>query len=307
MSVNIFGSSIRDRLFGSNRTYVDKKFAILSTNLATKIDKSGDTVSGDLNIELNENNVRTFGVSDIGVGKSVSLLLGNTDNQIRHNFGYPIKIAATCGTKFTCPAGDVCRLGGQTSAKAKFLTSIGMNDNFISNLHDPSAGQDAATKKYVDTRYVLNNVGFVPDLLSNNTDKRGFIVTASSEKNSNENTFSAYKAFSSSGEWCTDGVRNNFWIQLQCPTRIRIHKVALRGKHSGTERIYDWKLQGNNINDSVWHDLHIATNTYIGNTINFFNISTSVEYRNYRIFVVNAEGDNPGLSYCQLYTIDTLV
>src|SRR5208282_3682958 len=154
MSVNIFGSSIRDRLFGSNRTYVDKKISILSTNLATKIDISGDTVSGDLNIELNENNVRTFGVSDIGVGKSVSLLLGNTDNQIRHNFGYPIKNAATCGTKFTCPAGDVYRLEGQTSAKAKFLTSIGMNDNFITNLHDPSA----ATKKYVDTRYVLNNV-----------------------------------------------------------------------------------------------------------------------------------------------------
>jgi len=80
---------------------------------------------------------------------------------------------------------------------------------------------------------------------------------------------------SRSGEWCMDGVNSSFWIQLHCPERIRIHKFSLRGKHSGTERIYNWKLQGNNDTD-VWDDLHTETNALIGNTINFYNVSTSI-------------------------------
>jgi len=52
--------------------------------------------------------------------------------------------------------------------------------------------------------------------------------------------------------------------------------------------------------------LHTETNALIGNTISFYNVSTSTEYSNFRIFVVDAEGDNPGLSSWQLYTADPI-
>ena len=49
MSVNIFGSSgDANKSSGVDKKYVDQKFITLSTNLATKIGKSGDTVSGNI-------------------------------------------------------------------------------------------------------------------------------------------------------------------------------------------------------------------------------------------------------------------
>ena len=116
MSVNIFGSSGTSFNGGSN-TYVDQKFTTLSTNLASKVDKSGDIISGDLKLLANDDPLRTFGVSDLSSGKSMSLLRGNQDNRIRHNHGHPLKIAALRGTKFTCPLGDICKIGSENYAR----------------------------------------------------------------------------------------------------------------------------------------------------------------------------------------------
>ena len=151
MSVNIFGSNgSSSAASGTNNKYVDEKFKMLSTNLATKVNKMGGIISGNLNIRLDDAQVRTFGFSDISSGKSVSLLLGNIDNQIRHNFDHAIKIAATHGTKFTCEAGDICRLGTQTSSRAQFYNDINMNGHSITKLCDADSAEDAATKNYVD-------------------------------------------------------------------------------------------------------------------------------------------------------------
>jgi hypothetical protein len=55
MSVNIFGSSGGGRLPSDvDKQYVDQKFATLSTNLATKASKFGDTLQGDLNMNGNK-------------------------------------------------------------------------------------------------------------------------------------------------------------------------------------------------------------------------------------------------------------
>ena len=55
MSVNIFGLSGGSRLSSDvDKKYVDQKFATLSTNLATKASKSGDTLQGDLNMGGNK-------------------------------------------------------------------------------------------------------------------------------------------------------------------------------------------------------------------------------------------------------------
>jgi len=313
MSVNIFGSTGGGGgSSGADTKYVDKKFATLSTNLATKVNKAGDSVSGDLNIVLEKDNLRTFGVTDIKNEKTVSLLLGNIDNQIRHNFGHPIEIISSYGTKFVCTEGTICQLGSQTDSKAQFLTDIIMNDNCITNLHDPKTGQDAATKNYVDTKYIKNNVGFVPDLISNDKNKSGFIVSASSENQDKKahNVFNSRKS-----EWYNVS-DTEFWIQLQCPEPIRIHKFALRGNRAN--KLYNWKVQARN-EYNVWDDLYLyigyivglGENTYnnkfIDDTVSVFNVNSSMGYIYYKILVTYAEGETPGLSYWQLYTLDPIL
>jgi len=165
MSVNIFGSSGQFSNDIANKRYVDQKFATLSTNLTSKVNKAGDTISGDFKMLINDDQIRTFGVTDIGTGKSMSLLLGDDDNQIRHNFGHPLKIAAVYGTKFTCPAGETCRMGAQSDARAQFSKDIIMNDNSITGLHNPIDEKDAATKQYVDTRVAKSGDTMTGNLL----------------------------------------------------------------------------------------------------------------------------------------------
>ena len=81
MSVNKFGAGLKS-VSGKNTSYIDNKLKAL---LHSKVNKAGDNVSGDLKILLDEDALRSFGVTDIKAGKSVSLLMGDVDNQSRHN------------------------------------------------------------------------------------------------------------------------------------------------------------------------------------------------------------------------------
>jgi len=102
-----------------------------STDCATKAYSdlkvliNGDTITGDLNIILNNDDLRTFGVRGVdSAGKAMALLLGNIDNQIRHNFGHPVKVAALHGTMFSCSLGDICRMGAINDSRAHFFKDI---------------------------------------------------------------------------------------------------------------------------------------------------------------------------------------
>ena len=303
MSVNIFGSSGSKFSTGCNKRYVDQKFSTLSSNLASKINKSGDTVSGDLNILLNEDILRTFGVGDLNTGKSMSLLLGNEGNQIRHNFGQPLKISATFGTKFTCPGGETCRMGTANDSRLRMLRDIIMNDNAITGLKDPDDQLDATNKRYVDLKHVKNSAGYVPHLISNDRNKTVFVVTASNEHGLNL----ACSVFSIVGEWLST-VNTNFWIQVRCPEKVRLHKFALRGIVTCTIRT--WKLQATN-DDMTWDDIYDnvedGNGLVIDESLSFHECESLIKYRSYRIFIINATGENPGLSYWQLYVVDKLV
>src|SRR5207245_2170660 len=102
---------------------------------------------------------------------------------------------------------------------------INMNDNFISHLLDPQDKQDATTKGYVDRKRTKNNVGYVPQLNSNNNNKYGFTVTTNSELIPN----SAFKVFNSFEQnWRTNRIHRDFWIKLKCPEEIKIHKFLSR-------------------------------------------------------------------------------
>jgi len=150
MSVNIFGSS-GTFSHDVNNHYVDQKFTTFSSNLTSKVDKSGDTIAGDLTLLVNDDQQWTFGVSDLSSGKYASLLLGDQNNQIRHIYGHPLKIAAVYGTKFTCPNGDICRMGADNDVRAHVYQALLMNNKYIARLRDPFSAQNASTKKCTDT------------------------------------------------------------------------------------------------------------------------------------------------------------
>ena len=134
MGVNVFGAAGSSKISTDN----DQKFKTLSTNLALKLNKSGDSMTGDLKLLLSDERLRTFGVSDITSGKSVSLLLGDELNQIRHDLGRAIEIDAQHGLKVTCQHGEVLQIGTQIDASAIFFNDVIMRDNSIKNLRDSS-------------------------------------------------------------------------------------------------------------------------------------------------------------------------
>lgn len=146
------------------------------------------------------------------------------------------------------------------------------------------------------------NVGYVPRLTSN-TNYRGFTPSASSEISSN---FIAANVFKGDYgiEWCTAGISSNFWIKIACPTAVRTWKFGFRGRDSNSERIYNWRIEGSTDNKN-WVVLYSAPNpTYLGNKYQEFSVDSIVKFRYYRLFCVNSEVTNPGLSSMQLFVYD---
>ena len=299
MGVNIFGAG------GNSKSShnIDQKFKTLSSNLASKVNKVGDSINGDLYILLNDDKLRTFGITGISTGKSASLLLGDKLNQINYNFGHPLKISATYGTKFICPAGETCRMGTASDPRLRMLQNIIMNEHAITGLKDPDGQLDATNKRYVDNRRIKNSVGYVPNLITNDRNKTGFAVSASNEHGLDL----ACGVFSIVGEWLST-VNTNFWIQVRCPERVRLHKFALRGVSTGTIRT--WKLQATNDYmtwDDIYDNVDDGNSVVINESLSFHECESLIKYQSYRIFIINSDGVNPGLSYWQLYVVDKLV
>src|SRR5271165_704076 len=120
---------------------------------ASKVSKSGDTMSGDLNILLSDNNIRTFGVSDISAGKTVSLLLGNNDNQIKHEFNSPLKIISANGTVIANGTENTCLFGADNTTL--FKGEVSLDSHKLTHLGNPVSDYDASNKIYVDNKVNL--------------------------------------------------------------------------------------------------------------------------------------------------------
>jgi hypothetical protein len=248
--------------------------------------------------------------------ESVSILLGNDSNAIYHRLNSAVEIRSESGLTVDSAAGNVCTLGSKSDQHSTFFGNLSMSQNSISNLKDPEHIQDAATKKYVDGRFlkhdvgygfVKNNAGLIPVNIGN-ASKSGFIATASSESGS------AYKAFAinNASEWMVgEGVTPNFWIQIELPEITRIHKFALRNKRSGGgSDIKNWVFQGS-MNGVLFIDLFTAENTPLGNEVQFYHLDVHVGnpsgHKFYRLFVRTSEGNKPGISYFQIFSLDPIV
>jgi hypothetical protein len=283
MSVNIFGSSGGGRLSSNvDKKYVDQKFATLSTNLATKVNKSGDAMSG--NLEMGGNKI-----------SNVAEPTHNLDVVSKQNVDEKfLTLSNNLATKVN-KSGDTLQ------------GDLNMAGYKICNVKDPVNGSDAVNKRCLDKLFIENSVGFIPNLTSNNRNKSGYNVTASSELKDHQ-AFCAFNSSKQLGWAVADGITANFWIEITCPEPILIYRCIIRGRLTNGARIDSWKLQGN-IGDGfhTWVDLFIAPNISVDSTLYTFYVTPSAKYAQYRIFVVNAESINPGLSHWQLYAVDQII
>jgi hypothetical protein len=200
-------------------------------------------------------------------------------------------------------------MGSQNDARAQFFKDIIMNNNFITDLHNPIDDKDAATKQYVDAKCVKNNVGYIPNLESNNS-ITGFIASSSNPAGPG---FQAYGAFnnrkveSSNGSWAT--ADTNGWLKIQCPNPVRIWKVALKARSVAGRNVTSWSISASN-DDRTFETLLTSTTVLLGAATipSIFEIDTLTAYKYYMFNILTSEGtSNIGIHAMQLYTLDTLV
>ena len=272
----------------------------ISAILAKKLDKTGGIITGDLDISFGSDDSRTFGATGISQNKIVNLNLGDSLNRITHIGGNAIDFKSENGVRFVCGGDSVCQLGCEQS-RVQFFRNIFMNNNRIMGLEDPQSGQDACTKKYVDTKYVKCQSGHINTLIDNNNNKQGFIVSASSEKANGL----AYRAFAWTGEWVSANSTGPIWIQIRCQFAIRIHKIGLKGRKVSSEKIKRWILQASN--DGVDFTDLLSQNTVLDNSaIQFYDVTCLEAFSYYRLNILEFEGSAPGLNYFQIYNLDPI-
>src|SRR6218665_2163430 len=124
---------------GASTTYVDSKVAL-------RVLKAGDTMTGDLRLNVGTDPLRLLGCTDLASGKGFSIALGNLQNQLQFavipvgQTHTPVTMETTHGFMGRGAGQDVCQLG------AAGHKNIVMNNNQIKSMQDPTAPQDAATQ-----------------------------------------------------------------------------------------------------------------------------------------------------------------
>ena len=156
MSVNIFGGGRNTASsashasvgnVGSDRNF-NQRLILLSNKLAQKVNKSGDTMNGDLKLTFNPDSSNlslSLGVDGMDRNHSMALLLGNEHNQIYHANGSSVSLIAQHGFKFKCSTGRT----------TSFDHDIELSDKHITGLIDPVSPSGAVTKQYSDSKLAL--------------------------------------------------------------------------------------------------------------------------------------------------------
>ena len=156
MSVNIFGGGritaasanhVNVGVVGSDRN-MNQRLIVLSNKLAQKVNKSGNTMNGDLKLTFNPDSSNlslSLGVDGMDRNHSMASLLGNEHNQIHHSNGGSVSLIAQHGFKFKCSAGRA----------TTFDHDIQPNDKLITGLIDLILPSGAVTKQYSDSKLAL--------------------------------------------------------------------------------------------------------------------------------------------------------
>jgi hypothetical protein len=322
MSVSIFGSN------GNQSSDVDEKFTQLSINLAyyktyvdeklaTKLDKSGGVLTG--NINLNNNRILNVNRPQEPTDAANMRYVDGLRNNVLH---YPLTHDVNFSNKRIHFVGDPINPQDAVNKRyvdAKFLTTtntdvgLDMNEKYITGLSQDLREDSQAMSwhqvrdfvfKTVNAKRVKNNVGFIPDVYGRGS-KKGFVVSTNSQLNSNSSPKSIFN--DGSYEWSSSGLQENVWLQIQLPIPVSIWKFTIAGKMNNLERWYDWNYEGSK--DTIaWTILKSATGGYLGSTMKtYFLTEPSEPFLYYRFYGIKGEPTNPGLSHLQIYTVDDLV
>ena len=213
MSINKFGGGgIKNKKNNDNR--IDKKFIILSNS---KIDKCGDIMTGNLQFKFADttNHLQLGILDDLQPYQSFTFMLGGPNNQFCVSHDRKVKFSTLKGFEISNHIGKSAQFGDQNDSLIRFYSKVLMKDQYIAELHDPKSLQDAATKNYVDTRYVKNNVGLVPHLV-NNVSKNGFVISVYTLNGETINSL-AFRVFNSSdAEWGMPTITDSdIYFQIQ--------------------------------------------------------------------------------------------
>ena len=121
---------------------------MLSNKLAQEVNKSGDTMEGDLKLKFKPDSScvsLSLGVDGMDRNRSMSLLLGNVHNQIHHANNAPVTLIAQHGFKFKCSADKT----------TSFDHDIELSDKHITGVLDPVLPSGVVTKQYSDGKLAL--------------------------------------------------------------------------------------------------------------------------------------------------------
>ena len=137
MSVNIFGGGRNTATsashasvgnVGSDRNF-NQRLILLSNKLAQKVNKSGDTMNGDLKLTFNPDSSNlslSLGVDGMDRNQSMTVLLGNEQNQIYHaplSNGSSVSLIAQYGFEFKCSEGRTTSFDHDIKLNDKRITA----------------------------------------------------------------------------------------------------------------------------------------------------------------------------------------
>jgi hypothetical protein len=250
-----------------------------------KVAKAGDTMTGNLTLNVGSDLLRTLGCSDLCGSKGFEILLGSLTNQIQCQLNTPITLQITDGFLCRRAGNDVIRFGkSSTDNRTDVYQDIVMNQHYIADLHDPNNDKDAANKIYVDA---LSYMTPYPTMVANTTTVDGLTYIASSSSV----IYAGYQPWKAFQNVVDDGwvaaTNANEWVQMQYPAPISMSGFYIIARNISGRNITSWKVQASN-NGTTFTDVVTTNNTaFNAGVLNKFTFQLQP---NWRFFIVSSVG-----------------
>jgi hypothetical protein len=268
----------------STKNYVDTKDAL-------KVSKTGDTMTGNLTLNVGSDLLRTLGCSDLSGSKGFAILLGSLTNQLQCQLNTPVTLQTTDGFLCRCAGNDVIRFGrSSTDSRTDAYQDIVMNQHYITDLHDPTNDKDAANKIYADA---LSYMTAYPIMTANTTTVDGLTYIASSSSVSGSGGYLPWRCFQNFNTgvdaWVAAGNANE-WVQLQYPAPISMSGFNIIARNYPGRHITSWKVQASNDGTTFTDVVTTNTTVFEAAILKKFTFSASAKYLYWRFYIISSVG-----------------
>jgi hypothetical protein len=268
----------------ATKNYADTKDAL-------KVSKTGDTMTGNLTLNVGDDLSRTLGCSDLSGSKGFAILRGSLMNQIQCQLNTPVTLQTTDGFLCRRAGNDVIRFGrSSTDSRTDVYQDIVMNQHYIADLHDPSSAKDAANKIYADA---LSYMTAYPTMVANTTTVDGLTYIASSSSVSGSGGYLPWRCFQNFNTgvdaWVAVGNANE-WVQMQYPAPISMSGFNIIARNYAGRNITSWKVQASNDGTTFTDVATTNTTSFNAAILNKFTFPASDKYLYWRFFIISSVG-----------------